>query len=171
VDDDHEDDDDHGQALPLDAGDALDGVICAGDKDWYAFWVDAGDVLSATITFDGAAGDLDLELRNSVLTLVDASTGAADSETVSHAPRDFAGTLFLVVQGRSGAQGAYALTTSLASPPPPSDSCGDGACGTGESCDGRYGTTSCAADCAGVTGGKPAKRFCYVAGACEGPGC
>ena len=49
--------------------------------------------------------------------------------------------------------------------------CGDGVCGTGESCDGRYGTTSCSDDCAGRVNGKPSRRYCYVEGVCEGPGC
>lgn len=56
-------------------------------------------------------------------------------------------------------------------PPPPADGCGDGVCGAGESCDGRYSTTACPSDCAGKTGGKPSGRYCYVEGACEGPGC
>lgn len=50
-------------------------------------------------------------------------------------------------------------------------SCGDGICDAGESCDGRAGTASCSADCAGRTGGRPSGRYCYVGGACEGPGC
>jgi hypothetical protein len=49
-------------------------------------------------------------------------------------------------------------------------SCGDGVCGVGESCDGRYGTVACS-DCAGKTNGKPSGRYCFVEGACEGPGC
>lgn len=56
-------------------------------------------------------------------------------------------------------------------PPPPADGCGDGVCGAGESCDGRYGTAACSADCAGKVNGKPSTRFCYVEGVCEGPGC
>jgi len=52
-----------------------------------------------------------------------------------------------------------------------SGDCGDGVCGTGESCDGRDGTSSCSADCDGVTKGKPTNRYCYVEGTCEGPGC
>ncbi len=51
-----------------------------------------------------------------------------------------------------------------------SSSCGDGVCGAGESCDGRYGTVACS-DCAGKTNGKPSGRYCYVEGVCEGPGC
>lgn len=50
-------------------------------------------------------------------------------------------------------------------------SCGDGLCEAGESCDGRNGTTSCPSDCAGVTKGKPAGRYCWVGDTCEGPGC
>jgi hypothetical protein len=49
--------------------------------------------------------------------------------------------------------------------------CGNGVCEAGESCDGRNGTTSCLADCPGVTGGKPSSRYCYVGGLCEGPAC
>ena len=52
----------------------------------------------------------------------------------------------------------------------PTDVCGDGVCGEGESCDGRSGTTACG-DCDGKTTGKPDNRFCYVEGLCEGPGC
>ena len=49
--------------------------------------------------------------------------------------------------------------------------CGDGTCGTGESCDGRNGTSACSADCAGKINGKKSERYCYVEGVCEGPGC
>jgi len=49
--------------------------------------------------------------------------------------------------------------------------CGNGTCDAGESCDGRNGTVSCPADCAGKTNGKPSTRYCYVGGNCEGPGC
>ncbi len=49
-------------------------------------------------------------------------------------------------------------------------SCGDGVCGEGESCDGRYGTVACD-DCAGKTNGNPRNRYCYVEGVCEGQGC
>jgi secreted trypsin-like serine protease len=50
-------------------------------------------------------------------------------------------------------------------------SCGNDSCDAGESCDGRSGTTSCPADCDGVVGGKPSGRYCFVGGACQGPGC
>jgi len=51
--------------------------------------------------------------------------------------------------------------------PPPAGSCGDGVCGEGESCDGRYGTIACS-DCPGKYKGK---IYCYVEGVCEGPDC
>ncbi|TNF33379.1 MAG: trypsin-like serine protease [Deltaproteobacteria bacterium] len=51
------------------------------------------------------------------------------------------------------------------------EGCGDGVCAADESCDGRYGTTLCDADCAGKMTGKPAGRFCYVGDTCEGDGC
>ncbi len=46
----------------------------------------------------------------------------------------------------------------------------NGVCETGESCDGRYGTTACG-DCNSRTNGRPSKRFCEVEDYCEGPGC
>ena len=51
------------------------------------------------------------------------------------------------------------------------DTCGDGVCDDGESCDGRDGTTECSADCDGVTKGKPTERYCWVGSTCEGAGC
>lgn len=44
-----------------------------------------------------------------------------------------------------------------------SGSCGNGVCEAGEDC------SSCASDCDGVTGGKPANRFCCGNGVAEGP--
>lgn len=43
-------------------------------------------------------------------------------------------------------------------------SCGDGTCGAGEDC------LSCAADCVGVTNGKPSNRYCCGNGSCEPAG-
>jgi murein DD-endopeptidase MepM/ murein hydrolase activator NlpD len=54
---------------------------------------------------------------------------------------------------------------------PSGDFCGDGTCGSGESCDGRSSTITCPTDCDGKTNGKPSRRYCFVEGACEGPGC
>ena len=51
------------------------------------------------------------------------------------------------------------------------NSCDDGVCGVGESCDGRIGTVECTADCDGRTSGKPSNRYCFVEGSCEGGGC
>ncbi len=56
------------------------------------------------------------------------------------------------------------------SEPPPAGCDNDGVCETGESCDGRNGTFACG-DCPGKTTGRWNKRFCYVGGTCEGPGC
>jgi hypothetical protein len=54
---------------------------------------------------------------------------------------------------------------------PPIGGCdNDGVCETGESCDGRQGTTACG-DCNGRSNGRPSNRFCEVADTCEGPGC
>lgn len=64
--------------------------------------------------------------------------------------------------------GTSSVDTGL---PPVTGDCGNGVCDEGESCDGRDSTTACADDCAGVTGGKPSKRYCEVGSSCEGAGC
>ncbi|MEE2777098.1 MAG: peptidoglycan DD-metalloendopeptidase family protein [Acidobacteriota bacterium] len=61
---------------------------------------------------------------------------------------------------------SWSLTVS-----PAGDYCGDATCGSGESCDGRAGKLSCPTGCDGRTNGKPSRRYCYVEGTCEGPGC
>lgn len=60
---------------------------------------------------------------------------------------------------------------SITPTPPPTNDCGNNVCDSGESCDGRYNTVSCSADCPGKITGKPSGRFCYVGDLCEGPGC
>ncbi len=52
-----------------------------------------------------------------------------------------------------------------------SSSCGNDVCDFGESCDGRNGSSNCPGDCPGESKGKPSSRYCFVDGACEGPGC
>ena len=78
---------------------------------------------------------------------------------------DFVGTSDTGGGGGGGGGGDTADTGTS------SGSCGDGVCGTGESCDGRDGTLACAADCDGRTSGKKSNRYCYVEGSCEGGGC
>jgi len=65
----------------------IDGVTsglarCAGDEDWFAFVVPAGEQRSLTIEFDGGRGDLDLFAYDSLGSLVDLSAGTGDQEMV-----------------------------------------------------------------------------------------
>lgn len=53
--------------------------------------------------------------------------------------------------------------SDCASAPACSTTCGNGTCDAGESC------TTCSADCAGVTGGAPSKRYCCGDGIAQGP--
>ena len=171
TDDSYEENDTDADAPTLSGNDDLGNLqLCASDEDWFRVWVPAGQVLTATIDFSHAQGDLNLEVRDVGLGLIDASTGSGDSETVATVARDFDGTMFLTIKGVAGAQAGYTLTTRL-SGEPPDETCGDGVCDADESCDGRYNTTACASDCPGQTRGKKTSRYCYVGQSCEGPGC
>lgn len=169
-DDAFEDNDDAATATPFSGDLTFDGLaLCAGDADWFRTFVDAGSVLTASVSFVHADGDLTLELRDGLGSLVAVSATSSDLETVTHAPRSFGGTLYVVVRGVGGAQNAYALTTAVEAAT--GGACGDGVCDAGESCDGRNQTQACASDCPGRTSGNARQRFCWVGGQCEGPGC
>ena len=56
-----EDNDNRQQAREITDG-ATSGQICSGDEDWFSVQLDAGGSLIATISFDGAAGNLDFEV-------------------------------------------------------------------------------------------------------------
>ncbi len=72
---------------PVDAPELGSGAFtglfsCEDDSDFYRFTLDAGEVITATITFDSDLGDLDLELLNATEGQLDSSTGISDTETV-----------------------------------------------------------------------------------------
>ncbi len=97
--------DNDGLASPheLGAGNHQGLMICSGDDDYYG--VSVGGGLSASISFDHGAGDLDLELYRDGSSL-DTSTSTSDSESVSG---DGGGTYVVRVYGYQGAQGSYSL--------------------------------------------------------------
>ncbi|MDY0063169.1 MAG: pre-peptidase C-terminal domain-containing protein, partial [Myxococcota bacterium] len=63
VDDRLEENDLAAEATPLAAGSTLAGVLCTPDLDWFVIPLNVGERLTATLRFDGAEADLDLELR------------------------------------------------------------------------------------------------------------
>lgn len=173
TDDSLEDNDSQGAATPLSPGLLSDMAICSGDDDWFELQVNAGDSVSASMSFSHAVGDLDLTLYDEQGQL-DTSVSTSNSESVSGDARAD-GSAWVRVYGYNGASNdSYDLDLDVSTPPPPPPPtavCGDGVCDMGESCDGRADTQRCRADCDGKTNGKPSRRFCVVEGVCEGPGC
>jgi hypothetical protein len=118
-DDARESNDGPAEATPITANTALqDLVLCAGDEDWFVFTVQAGEVLSATVAFDGALADLDLFLvAGDGQGVLASATGSASPASLAHSVAQ-AGTLYLRVVGAGPAQQAiYGLTTSTSGDP------------------------------------------------------
>lgn len=83
TDDDYEENDALGSAYILTAG-SYPGLVCA-DDDWYRIYLNAGQNLTAYISFTHSLGDLDLKLYNSSGSLLNSSTSVNDWERVSYA--------------------------------------------------------------------------------------
>ncbi|MCB9527504.1 MAG: pre-peptidase C-terminal domain-containing protein [Myxococcales bacterium] len=89
---------------------------CRGDDDWYAVEVEAGQRLTARITYAQGMGDLDLALYGpDGATLLDESRGIQGAEEVELLRAPAAGTWFVrVYLGGNGAGGnGYALSLTL----------------------------------------------------------
>jgi len=109
-DDDYEDNDTPEQARALQPGSYAELQLCPDDEDWYEVAVPEGRGLVATITFDNAQGDLDLELRDpDGGGLLDWSDGVADLERVVIEATPAGGTLLLRVLGYEEEGGPYDL--------------------------------------------------------------
>jgi hypothetical protein len=118
-DDDREDgDDDPAGATPVSA-EPVAGVVCGGDRDWFALDVEAGCAVRALLDFTHADGDLDLYLVDAAGGEVTRSATAGDGETIDSAVAE-AGTYYLVVDlfdvaGRN----TYTLSANADCAPPP----------------------------------------------------
>ena len=92
----------------------LDGVICAGDVDYYCLNLATGDKLSAAVSSDTVIGELEVSLVN--------ANGASVGTSASHSPSGEsepaifngapAGLYCVVVNGLGNAQGPYELTVT-----------------------------------------------------------
>lgn len=59
--------------------------LCAGDEDWFAVYLEAGETVDASIRFTHSEGDLNLELYDDDgQTVLGRSSSLTDVETVSH---------------------------------------------------------------------------------------
>ncbi|MEL6178232.1 MAG: pre-peptidase C-terminal domain-containing protein, partial [Myxococcota bacterium] len=104
-----EDNDNILQALLITDG-STTGQLCSGDEDWYAVQLDGGGGLIATLSFDGAAGNLDLELfAPNGDRLGTSATPNASTEEVSTFDAPVSGRYTLRVFGPLGSEASYSL--------------------------------------------------------------
>ena len=73
-----------GSPVTLGTGQTPDLVSCPTDFDWFNFGAAPGDVIDILALFDGADGDLDLELYDPTGALVDAATSSTSNEQIVH---------------------------------------------------------------------------------------
>ncbi|MCZ7678584.1 MAG: PPC domain-containing protein [Sandaracinaceae bacterium] len=76
--------------------------LCEGEEDWYR--VEADGEATVTITFDNAAGDLDLEAVSASGAVLSSSTSVANEESVTAS-----GTFYVRVYGYRGVANAYTI--------------------------------------------------------------
>lgn len=99
------------EALPVDVDAPMQGAVCRNRSVWYRLTVPADHALSAVLTFDDAAGDLELRLLDVAAPdpPVAISEGSDDVERVAAdfaaAPTDY----WIEVYGYRGAANAYTL--------------------------------------------------------------
>ena len=65
-------------------GDLNFGARMCGDDDFFAFSVDVGQTITATIEFDAEVADLDMEVLDLDLSVRDSSTGSSGQERISY---------------------------------------------------------------------------------------
>ncbi len=91
-------------------------LVRSGDDDWYQVAIPAGARLQASLAFTHSSGDIDLGLYDACGgSLVAASTGVGNSESVSQRSTGAARSYFLRVYLYSGTCNAYSLTTAISS--------------------------------------------------------
>jgi hypothetical protein len=105
---------------PIEEGDYLDLFVC--NDDWYAVDVAADEMLTVSIDFVHADGDLDLEIWNGGNLVT--SNGTSDSEVASYTSPT-AQTLYAYVYGYNGAMGAYDMGITKGTGTPPPTTCTD----------------------------------------------
>lgn len=86
----------------------LSATLCPGDLDLFQLEMNAGEALSATLSFDGTAADLDLAFLDAQGGVVAQSAGVGAPEVLRQ--RFFSsGTIYLRVRGFGNASGPYLL--------------------------------------------------------------
>ncbi len=110
-----EDNDDLETASRVEAGDAVNGIICGADADWFAVEVPPECALNVALDFAHAQGDLDLHVHDADCGVFAESVGAIDGEELRL--DDAGGTWFLRVDLKNeGGANRYRLRTSVDCP-------------------------------------------------------
>jgi len=86
-------------------------VLCAADEDRYYLSVQAGETIDASLAFDGALGDLDLELLDPSGAVIASSTTTTSAEAVSFTPTVEGPHVVRVFGKTSTDRNLYDLTT------------------------------------------------------------
>ena len=86
--------------------------ICQEDEDWFSIEVCEGASLIAEISFDGFAGDLDMEVLDPEGRYAGSSSGTGSTERVEIDPTVL-GAYAVQVYGYSGAENSYSLNLSV----------------------------------------------------------
>ncbi len=98
-------------ATDIEVGEALEGAICAGDDDWFAFDVPEACTVDVRVTFTHADGDLDMVLTDAVGAEQGSSDSEDDDERITE--RLPAGRYAVRVYGFEGAENTYGLQVDL----------------------------------------------------------
>lgn len=109
-DDAYENNDTLSSASAIQAG-AHPGLFC-DDDDYFAVELPAGKMLTASATFDNAAGDLNMEVRDPSEALLDSSAGLDDVERVYAAASETT-TVYVRVYPYGGAENDYDLDLEI----------------------------------------------------------
>ncbi len=92
---------------------AVEGKIATGDTDWFAFDAPGAGLVTASVVFRHASGDVDLAMTGAEGVLLGESAGSADTEQL--ALRVSGGRVFMRIQlyGAAAAPQTYRLTVTF----------------------------------------------------------
>ena len=114
------------------------GQICASNQDWYAIPITGPSVITASLTFTHAMGDLDIDIFSPTGTDLTTTGGSTTDNEMVMAEVATAGTYALRIVGFSGAVNSYAgmITVSASSGCDGTEECPVGTvCSSGGECE------------------------------------
>lgn len=107
-----EDNDTSSMATPIEPGEALSGIICEDDVDFYELDTPAGCTLRADLAFDHTEADLSLTVLDADDQELDVSAGTTDTESVETLI-EVTGSTRIRIDRVAVGSGAYTLTSQL----------------------------------------------------------